>query len=68
VSAENLFEGIPLGLPDELSEEIVRGEGVRIERIVSLGRMQSAIRCGSRSSIGRVMRAVIPHDSAALRA
>ena len=37
MQVRNLFEDIPSALPDELSEEIVRAEGVRIERIVSRG-------------------------------
>jgi cupin 2 domain-containing protein len=33
----NLFESIPESLDEELCEEIVCGEGVRVERIVSRG-------------------------------
>ncbi|MEW6670631.1 MAG: cupin domain-containing protein [Thermodesulfobacteriota bacterium] len=34
---ENIFHQIPNDLPEELCEVIQRGEGVRIERIVSRG-------------------------------
>lgn len=33
----NLFAGVPGALPDELTEVLVAGDGVRIERIVSRG-------------------------------
>jgi cupin 2 domain-containing protein len=33
----NLFEGIPESAPQELIAELLKGEGVRIERIVSFG-------------------------------
>ncbi len=33
----NLFEGIPESAPQELFAELLKGEGVRIERIVSFG-------------------------------
>lgn len=38
----NLFEAIPEALPEELFEEIVRGRGVRMERIVSRGHASPA--------------------------
>jgi len=33
----NLFDNLPATLPDELVDVLVRGAGVRIERIVSTG-------------------------------
>jgi cupin 2 domain-containing protein len=33
----NLFQGVPARLPDEHIESIARGDGVRVERIVSRG-------------------------------
>ncbi len=33
----NLFAGIPESLPEELTEDLLRCDGVRIERIVSRG-------------------------------
>lgn len=33
----NLFENIPDAIPEEIFEDIVKAEGVRIERIVSKG-------------------------------
>jgi cupin 2 domain-containing protein len=38
----NLFENLPAQLPDELIETLLRAEGVRIERIVSLGHVSPA--------------------------
>jgi cupin 2 domain-containing protein len=38
----NLFEAVPVRLPAELAETICRGEGVRIERIVSRGHASPA--------------------------
>jgi len=37
ISVHNLFEGIPVDLPGEAVEEILRAESFRIERIVSRG-------------------------------
>ncbi len=34
---KNLFDGIPERAPEELFTELLRAEGVRIERIVSFG-------------------------------
>ncbi len=35
--SRNIFRGIPADLPEELAEDLLRGDGVRIERIVSRG-------------------------------
>lgn len=34
---KNLFAGLPVSLPDELTEVLCRSGGVRVERIVSRG-------------------------------
>ncbi|PXX99417.1 cupin domain-containing protein [Halomonas sp. LBP4] len=39
---KNLFASIPDALDDELFEELVRGENVRVERIVSRGHRSPA--------------------------
>lgn len=39
---DNLFAGIPGDLPAELFEELVAGDGVKIERIVSRGHSSPA--------------------------
>ncbi|HMB71112.1 MAG TPA: cupin domain-containing protein [bacterium] len=36
-SSDNLFEGIPELTDEEFAEELARGDGVRVERIVSRG-------------------------------
>ena len=37
MKADNLFENLPADFSNEVFEDIIRAEGVRIERIVSLG-------------------------------
>ncbi len=37
MKADNLFDGISATLPEELLTTIYRGDGIRIERIVSQG-------------------------------
>lgn len=37
MTVPNLFDNLPAALPDELCDVLVRGTGVRIERIVSTG-------------------------------
>ena len=37
MDVKNIYSGIPGHIPDELFEELVRSDGCRIERIISLG-------------------------------
>lgn len=41
MAKENIFEGIPAELPDELFETLLERPGVRLERIVSRGHVTS---------------------------